>query len=505
MRQLKSVRGTGGRRPTGRGFTLIEMLVAVTITLVIILAMVQVFQVVGDNVSTGRAILEMQGQLRVVALRLQQDLEGVTVPVRPWPDSFAAQGYFEYVEGLGRDWDPNDWQNPLILPGKRDPIIRNPVVGDYDDVLMFTTRSTGQPFVGQVDPLANGASQPIESKVAEVAWWTTVEDLNGNGAVDENEEVRVHRRVWLVRPDLNNTATNAVAVIAGTPQEIRDQLVAWLDANDLSVHVELDPSGAIRLVANSLADLTQRVNRMAHWSVTAEDNVPAPAIPTSFALQTNSFPHEVLRNPTVVTHGTAFATTARSSTTLDELVLGDERTGTLRLGEDVVLAKVLAFDVQLYDPTAPLRGDTGNAATASVAFTPGDEGWYAVSGAQANQMGMGAYVDLAFERFTPLPNRITTFFSVNPSTRSQMNRPAYCTWSLHYEKNGVDEDGDGLADEGTDGLDNDGNGLVDELSEWETSPPYPYPLRGIRVRIRMFEENSRQVKQVEVTSDFTPE
>lgn len=43
-----------------------------------------------------------------------------------------------------------------------------------------------------------------------------------------------------------------------------------------------------------------------------------------------------------------------------------------------------------------------------------------------------------------------------------------------------------------------------EAGEAETSPPYPYPLRGIEVRIRCYEPSSRQVRQVTVRQTFVP-
>ena len=46
---------TGAKR---RGLTLIEMLVAVTITLMVILAIVQVFQLLGTNIKNGQALIE---------------------------------------------------------------------------------------------------------------------------------------------------------------------------------------------------------------------------------------------------------------------------------------------------------------------------------------------------------------------------------------------------------------------------------------------------------------
>ena len=56
----------------------------------------------------------------------------------------------------------------------------------------------------------------------------------------------------------------------------------------------------------------------------------------------------------------------------------------------------------------------------------------------------------------------------------------------------------------TNGLDDDGNGIVDDASEWITSPPYPVPLRGIQIKIRCFEPDSRQVREITIEQDFLP-
>jgi hypothetical protein len=42
------------------------------------------------------------------------------------------------------------------------------------------------------------------------------------------------------------------------------------------------------------------------------------------------------------------------------------------------------------------------------------------------------------------------------------------------------------------------------LGERETMPPYPVPLRGIQVKIRTFEPDSRQIREVTVVQDFLP-
>ena len=98
--------------------------------------------------------------------------------------------------------------------------------------------------------------------------------------------------------------------------------------------------------------------------------------------------------------------------------------------------------------------------------------------------------------------------------------PTYDTWSLAYERDGINQDGpistrlpnplpasliDSLVDEGSNGFDDTGVNGVDDMGERETSPPYPIPLRGIQVRLRIIDPDSRRVRQMTVVSDFTPE
>ena len=100
-------------------------------------------------------------------------------------------------------------------------------------------------------------------------------------------------------------------------------------------------------------------------------------------------------------------------------------------------------------------------------------------------------------------------FAGNGVNRSQLAPAApyvYDTWSFHYEHDGVNQDSseDTLIDEGTNGFDDNGDGVVDDPGELETSPPYPVPLRGIQVKIRVFEPDSRQVREVTIVQDFLP-
>jgi hypothetical protein len=102
-------------------------------------------------------------------------------------------------------------------------------------------------------------------------------------------------------------------------------------------------------------------------------------------------------------------------------------------------------------------------------------------------------------------------FSNMPEPKSKLFRlPEYDTWALDYERDGINQDNDNLAgtpliDEGTNGFDDDNANGVDDVDERETSPPYPVPLRGVQIRLRVYEPDTRQLRQATVVADFTPE
>jgi hypothetical protein len=162
-----------------------------------------------------------------------------------------------------------------------------------------------------------------------------------------------------------------------------------------------------------------------------------------------------------------------------------------RAGEDIVLTNVLAFDVRVFDPAAVIKSTV---TTPETAVTPDDPGYGTASA--PSPAPKGAYVDLG-------SGIAATTLMGAADSRSKLSR-IYDTWSSHYECNGINEDGDGNTDEGTDGVDNNNDGVIDDLAERETSPPYPVPLRGIEIRIRVYEPSSRQVRQVTVRHTFVP-
>ena len=144
------------------GMTLVELLVATALALILLGAVIQMFGKVAESISDSRSMLEAAERLRLASVRLQQDLAGVTVRMDPPRKPETNEGYFEYIEG------PVGVVAGALPQAINSDMAGNPVdstVGDFDDVLMFTTRSTGRPFVGR-----NGATT-VQSDYAEVAWF----------------------------------------------------------------------------------------------------------------------------------------------------------------------------------------------------------------------------------------------------------------------------------------------------------------------------------------------
>ena len=87
----------------------------------------------------------------------------------------------------------------------------------------------------------------------------------------------------------------------------------------------------------------------------------------------------------------------------------------------------------------------------------------------------------------------------------------YDSYNFGYENEGTyGLDGNGKATnvQGPAGQSTNGSAdigsVVDNASELLTQPPYPVPLRGIQIKIRCFEPDSRQVREVTIEHDFLP-
>jgi prepilin-type N-terminal cleavage/methylation domain-containing protein len=436
---------------TRRGMTLVEMLVAMTATLILMAAVAQVFAVFGAAVNNSRSILDSDSKLRVAAWKLRSDLAGATARTLPPLAPEAAEGYFEILEG-------NTFDSIAAPSGTIGP-------ADCDDVLLFTTRSLGDPFLGRM----GSDTTSIQSPVAEVAWFARAAPALTAGI----QTYTLHRRQLLVLGYIG-TGSFAAANMNRVP------FSTWTDYyNDYDISARIDgTAGSLFLYPNTLADLTRRESRFLH---------------NAGALGTFPFPF--------VNH--------QSTTPPDGLIF---TAASPRQAEDIVLTNVLAFDVRVFDPGLPVMNSTGG----TIMLVPGDIGY-----SSASATATGGYVDLGQSPSTSgLLTGIRPHFSGTGQAKSFLasaTRRTYDTWSSHYEANGIDDDGVAGIDQGTNGIDNDSDGIIDEppldtnndgtyedLGEMETSPPYPYPLRGLEVRIRCLDPESRQVRQVTVRHTFVP-
>ncbi len=479
-----SQRRLSARRPLG--YTLVEILVATALSLILLGAVVRMFGDVGQSITDSRSMLESADRLRLVQIRLQQDLVGITVPmnVNPPHKPENNEGYFEYIEGpVGTTAKTAVTYTAMTAPSAvavntDNGNVGDTTVGDFDDILMFTTRSTGRPFVGKV-PTSVNASGTIQSDVAEVAWFVRGRNL--------------HRRVLLVAPSVTMpTATTN-----------------FYTNYDISARWD----GA-KLVANTLGDLTRRECRYAHNNPGATGTFPWNI--TTYWYWTTGTP--TLTLPTLPTlaectnTGWLPAVGYNTVTTLDfwsndtvgkRLTDQDFAAGSSRVADDVILTNVIGFDVKAWDPTY-------------VDPTTGLQ---------------GAYVDLGYNNLAYSTanynnnNALASGLSHLGHPRSGLNGSAtsarvYDTYSFHYECDGVRQSTapsitGTVVDAATNGFDDNGNGVVDDIvyngdpdgtsansGENETAPPYPIPLRGIQVKIRVFEPDSRQVREVTVVQDF---
>lgn len=475
--------------------TLVEMLIGMAITLLMMAAVVNLFANISAGVKVRRATMEMSGELRIMRATLFNDLAGATCRALPWTRPDEDQGYIEIIEGRWEDSNPTGLViNKRIsqVPGSQipDPNGANDLsgLGDYDDILALTVRSLNAPFKGRAETATTTIS--IESDLAEVIWYS-VENPADN-SLGEPGMRTIYRRALLIAPWFEFPAF----AHALSPVEFFRRF-------DISAHYDASTS---RWVANSLGDLTKRENRFAHFSDSSA-NKGFPHNLLTGAIRANSFPQ-----PDTVGPLRPFGPRFENLTPTD----------VNRQGEDVMLSNVLAFDLRVLDPGAPLFNYNGAVVEpfGENAYANNPGGFYndVLSGTLA---GFGAYVDLGWDdnkdyplSSNPLPpnSPVPQFQEAREvgwhpfdATAARGTPAVYDTWSFHYENDGIDQDGDGLVDEGTNGLDDDDQNGVDDLLERETSPPYPVPVRGMQVKVRIYEPDTRQVREATVTRNFVPQ
>ena len=382
-------------------FTLVELLFASTIALVVMGAVASLFGIFSRTATSTQAIVDLMNRMRITQRQLREDLSGVTCRLVPPGNPETGTGYFELIEGpqtdSGKPWRTDisyaigdrvafngvSWvataagnnNQPDLSPAAWSR--ETPLTADIDDILLFTTRKSGRPFAGKYactedlnangnldageDQNGNNAIDPfpfntVESSNGELAWYCSpapaaAQSINGVTLYN------LYRRQRIVLPYLgifpfariappgqgtsiqppgdngrpNTISSSTTGLTAAAWQGIYNGFISTNFVCDVSLRRE-DAGGNFFLLPNSLSDLTRRENR--YW----RHRTAAP-------FTVNPFPHALQ------TSGTA---------AFD---------GTTREGEDLMLTNVLAFDVRVFDPAAPIHAVNG------IAVAPGDPGY----------------------------------------------------------------------------------------------------------------------------------
>lgn len=434
------------RQPARHGFTLVEMLVAMAITLLMMLALAKSFGFVSQQIRDSRADTDLANRLRDISTRLSDELSRCTVNLSPNNGEQDQRGYFLYYEGPSTDATStlfraiNDADGNVVLDKSK--------FADFDDYIAFTAVAQGNNwFTGKVprylldqktaevngttytlpNPI-DSAFEPvvIRSKYAEIIYFASPEyapaslpanpayidvdgdlDLGSGSAIEDGipDRIRIHRRVLLIRPDLNlaggmlpiqNNGTvnfmQADAWPTATPATAANTTIttnaaaadAWLYGMagvhgqcDLSVRRVLNATGAptVRVAANALSDLSNPQNRFAHVRVphrllfngsTANFPTSMPVLalgdaPTIFSTMTATPAPVRIAPPATPNAGPVVTPDSMSGFLRPEFILGYDYShlndatdawGLQRVGEDLLTNNALGFNVQIYDPNA---------------------------------------------------------------------------------------------------------------------------------------------------------
>jgi type II secretory pathway pseudopilin PulG len=232
-------------------FTLVELLIAMTITLLLMAALARSFGSISRSIEVGRSQVSLSGKLRGTSFRLRSDLASRTVDVKPPVSTQSGAGYFMYYEGplteqtfslFGAEPTRRSTDGETEVPGNANyndvesgpTYRRHSRFGDFDDYIAFTAEASGEEwFTGKVpaylieDGLTGDAAMEprvIRSKFAEIIIWAAPQwsvdpesnDLDvaahANGGMPLYEDVDndlvpdrivLHQRILLIRPDLN--------------------------------------------------------------------------------------------------------------------------------------------------------------------------------------------------------------------------------------------------------------------------------------------------------------
>ena len=599
------------------GFTLVELLVAMCVSLLLLGGVVSLFGSLGESVNNSKSNSEMLQTMRHAARQLQSDLGNVSLVPDPAQTMVDPQGFFEYVEGPQND--ANLKPEPVAeLP---DPIILD------DGGSSFTAVSDGtnnifKPFTSsrakrksysntvheknskylkneglfEATGLENGTYKV--SLTWPIEWNTVTGELNWANRTETSVPVSVSSGG--AAPQATTVDQSQAPSSFDDPEgEVNDygEIIKWqdigeVDVTDGEITVQIGPCGAangyttsnLRVFADAIRiecleltgggteegqvaqmsltgdcddvlHFTTKTDEGAHevvWFLTpmkGHENKPAadkryrlhryarPVDPSIDHLTTDDYSFSADGTPNSLSDLTRrenrFAHKSGDSQHdaiphsdyqiyLNKESLNPDDSTKWAEGErtrkTVILENVIGFDVQAYDPTAPIYSTTASNGQ-TVSLLPTDLGWTAehkaALAAIENDPDMNSVFDLATATDVNLRNLAPigkgAFRDLDPTQSDDTHSPlqtlntangfvaTYDSWSGDYIKTFDHDENSGTEEvPGDVGFDNDGNGIVDTAEDLRESPPYNAPLKAVQVEIRMQEPESGKVRSVKV-------
>ena len=327
-------------RSFSSAYTLVELLVALTLSLLLLLGVVELLSRVGGAMNDTRAAMGTSANLHEIAMLLRHDLERIPHALATKPAKIAGgtptddrDGYLEIIEG------PDSTLSHRFVDANGNP---DPTVGDTDDIIAFTAIATyvrglrQSDFRGLIRDDDDGFR--VEGREsAEIVWF-----MRGNS---------LYRRVRLI-DDMSSNPNNIP--VSGRALRENRLLHTFLktDPPDPSPPVSsqfpyplYDPTmpGWYYLRVPTLEETIHENWTAYQWKTVLVP--PNPAVPDLWE-QPHFFPD--LQD--------------RKSGTLKDYVSTPRH---VRAGEDVVLTNVLSFDIKVWCPTTSDfvdLGDLGNSA-----------------------------------------------------------------------------------------------------------------------------------------------
>ena len=437
-------------RLSSSAYTLVELLIALTLSLILLLGIAELFQRVSGNMNETRSAMSASAHLNETALLLRQDLARIPSSLPSKPQRIAAEplavsdsdGYLEIIEG-----PDSVLSHPYVDEGE------NPdaTVGDVDDIIGFTAKANpAVPFRGVI------RGKVVERDYAEIVWFVRGNTLFrrvrliDDVTADENTTLlnfNDDKKEFPTKADLDRvppTETGLYAIVEA--DETNDGGLQRYDA-------VIRDGDLVWVTLLTLDDLARRARRFGHDGIEYSDPLGAFPYPLYAAPYDGWY---YLRMPTLeetnywssnnIPHWKTNSTVPRSPEEENPDLweqpyffpsLQDRKSGSLlstvaspryiRAGEDVVLTNVLSFDIKVWDPRTKEFVDLGTKGT----------DWE-----QSNQLD--------------LPN-------------------TWDSWTRKYVE---------------------GYGVPRGL------PPYTNPLQAIRITIRCFDPASQIIRQVTVVHRF---